>query len=76
MAMSVKMQASARQDNVELTEREKWRLSIGLGAIACGLFLAVGTGLYLFGAEATVDGTGIVVLGAFVYSYKAFWASQ
>lgn len=67
MNTPVKMGDPARKQDAQLTEKEKWRLAVGLSAIACGLILAFGLAVFLFGAETTMDVTvGVLALGALV----------
>ena len=79
MATSVERPASGREEDVQLTEREKWQLAIGLGAIACGIILVFGFSVYLFGINSTIDtAVGVLALGAFIYFavvlfVRTFW---
>jgi hypothetical protein len=67
MSTRVEKSASAHEEGVQLTEKEKWKLAIGLGAVSCGIILALGFAMYLFGAESTIDATvGTLALGAIV----------
>jgi hypothetical protein len=67
MSTPMKKRAPVYEGHVELTDKEKWQLAVGLGAALCGIILVLGFATYLFGAETTMDATvGTLALGAIV----------
>jgi hypothetical protein len=67
MSTPIEKRASVYEGHVQLTDKEKWQLAVGLGATLCGIILVLGFATYIFGAETTIDATvGTLALGAIV----------
>jgi len=67
MTVPVGMRASAHNDDIKPTRIGTFRWAIMPGTVICGILLAIGFALFLFGPDSTIDATiGFLSFGAIV----------